>query len=115
MMGHGRKAATIIAEQLENYFNVGVWYEQRRIVDAVTKACDEALLECYTQNCVDFMPGFKSLRQSMLKMRRVLIKDRPRWRHQSRRLEQLLQLKVRNTESRPHPSKNVPATKLAID
>lgn len=90
MMGHGRKAAIIIAEQLENYFKVGVWYEQRRIVGAVTKACEKAVLECYAQNRIDFMPGLKSLRQSIRNMRRVLIKELPGWRRQIRGLEQLL-------------------------
>ena len=90
MMGHGRKAATIIADQLENYFKVGVWYEERRIVDAVTKACEKALLECYARNRIDFMPGFKTLRQSARKMRQVLIKEQPEWRHQIRGFEQLL-------------------------
>jgi hypothetical protein len=90
MMGHGRKAAGVIAEQLENYFNVGVWYAQLRIVGAVTKACAGALHECYAQDRVDFAPGLKSLRRSINKMRRVLIKERPGWRSQRRRLEELL-------------------------
>jgi hypothetical protein len=91
MMGHGQKAATTIAEQLENFFNVGVWYGQRRIVRAVTNACEEALHECYAQDRIDFMPGFKSLRQSMRKMCRALLKEQPGWQQESNRLERLLQ------------------------
>jgi hypothetical protein len=90
MMGHGKKAAIIISEQLENYFRVGLWYGKRQIVNAVTKASEEAMGECYTQNKVDFRPGLNSLKQSVQRMGRALTKAQPRWRRQSRRLSHLL-------------------------
>jgi len=92
MMGHGRKAAHIIAEQLENYFKVGLWYRKRTIVNLVTRAFEGALRECYIQDRVDFRPGLMTLRRSVRNMRRVLDKEQPAWRHQSRQLEKLLQL-----------------------
>jgi len=90
MGGHGRKAATVIAERLENFFGVGLWYAKRKIVNAVAKNCEEAARECYAQGRVDFRPGLTSLRRSVRKMRRELIKERPTWRHQIRRLERFL-------------------------
>jgi hypothetical protein len=90
MMGHGKKAAITISEQLENYFGVALWYGKRQIVNAITKACQEAMRECYTQNKVDFRPGLNSLKQCVRRMNRALIKAQPRWRRQSQRLSQLL-------------------------
>jgi hypothetical protein len=92
MVGHGRKAARIIAAQLENYSEVGLWYRQRRIVSAVADACAEALRECYTEGKVDFKPGLTTLRRSVRRMRRGLARQQPGWHVQSRRLGQLLRL-----------------------
>jgi len=90
MIGHGRNAATVIAEQLENYFSVGLWYGKRRIVNAVMKACDSGIQECYAQDKVDFAPGLKSLKRSVRKMHRALVQEQPGWQEQHRRLEQLM-------------------------
>jgi len=91
MVGHGREAATTIAEQLENFFGVGLWYSKRKIVNAVTKAFEASRRECYTENRIDFRPGLMSLRRSVRKMRRELIKEQPGWRYQIRRLERFLE------------------------
>ena len=90
MMGHGREAATTIAGQMENFFSVGLWYRKRVIVNAVTKACENARRECYSGNKVDFRAGLTSLRRSVLSMRRELAKAQPKWRHQLRRLDRFL-------------------------
>jgi len=90
MIGHGRSAATTIAEQLENFFGVGLWYGKRSIVGAVMKAFEGARRECYTQHKVDFWPGITSLRRSARKMRRELIKEQPSWRPQLHRLDRIL-------------------------
>ncbi len=90
MVGHGRKAATTIAEQLENFFAVGVWYGNRRIVNAVMRACERARRECYIHNRIDFRPGLTSLKRSVRRMRRELAREHPTWRNQIRRLERFL-------------------------
>jgi hypothetical protein len=90
MIGHGREAATTIAEQLENFFGLGLWYGRRVIVNAVMKACEDAGQECYTANRIEFRPGLTSLRYSVRKMRRQLAKAQPGWRHQIRRLNRFL-------------------------
>lgn len=91
MMGHGRGAATTIAGQLENFFRVGLWYKSRRILNAVTRALEEARLGCYTGPRIDFMPGLSSLRRSARKMRRELIREQPTLSNQIRRIERFLQ------------------------
>lgn len=90
MMGRGRDAAVAIAEQLTNYFYVGLWYRKKRIVNAVVKACESGVHECFDKDRVDFAPGLRSLRSSLRRMHRALAKERPGWREQRRRLEQLL-------------------------
>ncbi len=92
MIGHGRDAAAITAEQLENFFKVGLWYGKQRIANGVIKACEEARKECYTRNKIDFRPGLISLRKSARKMRRWSIKEQPTWRKQIRRVERFLEL-----------------------
>jgi len=91
MVGHGRDAAVTVAEHLENFLDVGLWYRKRRIVRAVTKACEEGLRECYEQNKIEFRPGLTSLKRSVRKMRRKLIKEQPSWRHELRRLDHMLE------------------------
>jgi hypothetical protein len=99
MIGHGQTAATIVAEQLENFFRVGLWYGERRIVDAVTRACEEARRACYAQSRVDFRPRLTTLRRSARRTRRELIRERPSWRYQVRRLGRFLE-----AVSKPPPS-----------
>lgn len=91
MVGHGREAATIIAEHMEDFFDVGLWYAKRKIVAAVTKACEEAQRECYEQDRIEFPPGLTSLRRSARKMRRRLIEEYPSWRSQIRQLDRILE------------------------
>jgi len=91
MIGHGRAASTTITKQLENFYRVGLWYESRKILNAVARAFEVARLGCYTGHRIDFKPGLTSLERSARKMRRELIREQPAWRNQIRRLERFLQ------------------------
>ena len=50
MIAHGRKAATTISAQLENFFEIGLWYSRKRITNAVLRAYRKSLAECYGNN-----------------------------------------------------------------
>ncbi|MFQ5881126.1 MAG: hypothetical protein ACE5I9_01455 [Candidatus Methylomirabilales bacterium] len=90
--GHGRKATEIIANQMENFFEVSLWYSKRRIANAVISTYHEALRACYTDSKLEFGYGRTRLRRSVRRIRRMLMEEQPSWRYQMRRLDQLLSI-----------------------
>ena len=92
MVGHGRKATTTVAEQLENFFEVGLWYSRKRIVNAVLRAYKEALKECYEDSGnIEFRFGRQTLRRSLKRSKQTLLEQQPNWRYQERRMDEMLQ------------------------
>lgn len=90
--GHGREAILVIAEQMENFFEIGLWYSKRGIVNAVIREYDKALRGCYTDNRLEFQYGRRILRRSVRRLQKILREQQSSWRHQSRRLQQVLSI-----------------------
>ncbi len=89
--GRGRKAAKTIAEQGENFFQIGLWYSKRRIVNAVMTMYEKAVRSCYGQaGKLEFPSGRKILWRSLRRLQRLLVAQRPAWRYQRRRINELL-------------------------
>lgn len=92
MVGHGRKAADIITKQMEAFFDVGIWYSKKSIVNALIAAYEKALRSCYLKGRLDFLYGRTTLRGSIRRVRQMLLDEKPEWRHQKRCLEHLLSI-----------------------
>jgi hypothetical protein len=92
MFGHGRRAADQIAKQAENFFELSLWYSQRRIANGVIRIYQKSLSECYHKKKLEFAYGSKRYRQSIKRVRRMLISRKPGWDYQKRRLAQLLSI-----------------------
>lgn len=75
---------------MEEFFQIGLWYSKRRIVNGVTRIYERALRACYEMGRLEFRHGRTTLRQSVRRIRRLLSEERPRWRYQTRRLDLLL-------------------------
>jgi len=90
--GRGRKAIASVAEHSENFLEVGLWYANRSIVNAVISAYGEALKECYSNGELEFAYGRMELRRSVRRLQKLLAEERPTWAAQSSRLERLLKI-----------------------
>lgn len=88
--GHGRKAAQAIPEQMENFFEVGLWYSNRRISNAVIRMYRKALLACYTDGKLEFGFGQAQLRRSLRRVRTILTEEKRDRGSELRRIDQLL-------------------------
>jgi hypothetical protein len=88
--GHGRSAARVIPEQLESFFEMGLWYSRRRIVDAVIAACQKGLAACFEDGRLKFPVGQRHIKESAKRMLSLLRKKKPGWQTQRRRLERIL-------------------------
>lgn len=88
--GHGGRATEKIAEQLQHFFEVGLWYSRRRIANAVLKAYGGALKACESAGASPFGYGRRTLRHSLRALRRLLEEQSGNWQHQRRRVGELL-------------------------
>lgn len=92
MSGHGRKAMPVIVNQLENFFEIGLWYSRKAIADAVLSAYEAAVKDCYWDGKVEFEYGRQRLRTSARQLQQLMGKQRPNWRRQQSRAARLLLL-----------------------
>lgn len=88
--GHGHKATVAIAESLENFFEVGMWYSKRRIANAVIRSYEEGIEACYSDGEPVFSFGRAKLRRSLRRVRKMLSDEKREWRYQRSRIENLL-------------------------
>lgn len=90
--GHSRKAAQATADHAEHFFEIGLWYARRRIANAVISLYEKGLHACYTRNRLEFRHGYRILRRSIRRNRRVLLSQQPLWLYQRRRFDRLLRI-----------------------
>ena len=90
--GHGRKATDSIAEHAEDFFEIGLWYNNKRIVNAVIRLYKSALKACYSEGKLDFKYGRTTLRRSIRKIQKLLTEEQPSWSYQRRQLAALMNL-----------------------
>ena len=92
--GHGRKAVDTIVESAENFFEIGLWYSEKRIVNAAIRVYKEALEACHSNKDrkIEFTYGRRVLRRSVRTLQKLLEEEQAGWSYQRRRLQQLLTL-----------------------
>jgi len=90
--GHGRKATDIIAEHAENFFEIGLWYARKRIVNTVLRAYEKAIDACYSEGKIEFNYGWTALRRSARRMRKMIEEEQSTWLRQSKRIDNLLKI-----------------------
>jgi hypothetical protein len=90
--GHGKKAAQAITEQMENFFEVGLWYSKHRIFNTVIRMYKKALQACYTDGKLEFVFGRTQLRRSLRRVRKTLMEEKQGWRGELRRFDQVFGL-----------------------
>jgi hypothetical protein len=90
--GRGRRAAYAAAAQAENFFEIGLWYSRKKIVNGVLTLLEESIQKCYDKKVLKFPFGRATLRRSARRLQRLLGQWRPGWKPQARRLENLLAL-----------------------
>lgn len=89
--GHGRKATESFIEQAQNFFEVGLWYSNRRIPNAVIRLYDKALKACYQDGRLSFRLGRTRLRRATRKLMAMLREEKPAWRYQAGKVAGILQ------------------------
>lgn len=90
--GHGRRAATSIADSAENFFEVGLWYSRKSIVNAVFRAYEKGLRACYEGQKLEFPHGRRIFKKSLRRIRKLLKEEHPAWDQQLRRVDKLIDL-----------------------
>jgi len=90
--GHGRKAVDSIADNAENFFEIGLWYGKKRIVNTMIGLYQSALKACYSEGKLDFKYGRTSLRRSIRRLRKLLTDEQPTWTRQWNKVEGLLSI-----------------------
>jgi hypothetical protein len=90
--GHGRKAICSITEYGENFFEIGLWYSRRRVVNAIIQAYKKAIQGCSEDGNIEFPYGRRVLRKSARALLRLLTEERISWSYQRRKLQEILAL-----------------------
>ena len=90
--GHYRKATDMIAEHAEYFFEIGLWYSRKRIVNAVLRAYEKAIGACYSEGKIEFNYGRTVLRRSTRRMRKMLEEEQNMWLRQNKRIDYLLMI-----------------------
>jgi len=87
---HGRKAVESFVQSAENFFEVGLWYKKKSIVNAVLRSYKNSLESSFHDGRLDFPFARKILRRSLRKLNHLL-KDYPMiWNQHKRRISRLL-------------------------
>ena len=63
--GHGRKATDAIAETIEQFLDMAVWYKRPRIARGVLKCYEEGIKGCYEDGKLTFPYGRQRLLASL--------------------------------------------------
>lgn len=77
--GKGRKTTIAVAENVERFFEVGLWYSRKRIAGQVVTLYQESLKTCKEKRRVTYRFGIEQVSRSMARLRRMLAEERPRW------------------------------------
>jgi hypothetical protein len=90
--GHGRKTICSITEYAENFFEIGLWYSKRQVVNEIIQAYKKAIQGCFADGHIEFPYGRRVLRRSARKLLGLLTEYRPSWFHQHNKLQEILAL-----------------------
>lgn len=90
--GHGRKAEEAIVGNIENFFEQGLWYSNKKIVNTVIRVYGESLKNCYEKNELKFAYGRTVLRKSVRKLQTLLKEEQKAWNTQRKNLIILLKI-----------------------
>jgi hypothetical protein len=91
--GHGLKAAKVTGKMSLNFFEIGLWYSNKRIVSSVLNLYSTALKSCYSESKrIEFRTGRDSLRRTILRASRLLHEEQPKWRRHAHQISELLSM-----------------------
>jgi hypothetical protein len=90
--GHGRKATNSIAENLEKFFEIALWYATKKIANKIIHIYKESLENCYDDKRLEFPFGRASLRKSVRRLKVLLGEEQKSWTIQLDKLDQLLKI-----------------------
>jgi hypothetical protein len=89
--GRGIEALDDITENAQNFFEIGMWYENPQICDKVIKLHREALDGCYDKgDVIGFPEGREALRRSLEEQRGHLGEEQPSWKAQHATIQEIL-------------------------
>lgn len=77
--GHNSGAARPIAESLENFAEMACWYNSRPIANAVLRAFQKGIANCYDEGRLRFRRGRTELRRALRRVKRTFARERPAW------------------------------------
>lgn len=90
--GHRKKAMNSITDSAENFFEIGLWYSKKRIVNEVIHIYEKAIESCYSEGHLEFAYGRRVLRRSVRKLQRMFGDEHLIWPHQHHRIQEILTL-----------------------
>lgn len=90
--GHMKKAMNSIIDSAENFFEIGLWYLKKRIMNAVIHIYEEAIKNCYSEGQLEFAYGRRVLRRSLRNLQKMFDEEHLNWSHQRRRIQEVLTL-----------------------
>jgi hypothetical protein len=76
--GHGKKAVESVTEHAENFFDIGVWYKDKTIVDRVVVMYRKALSVCDADHKA-FPYGREALKRSLRRLDKSLSTESKAW------------------------------------
>lgn len=88
--GHGRKTIDVISEHNQYFFELGITYSKKRIVDHSIDVYRTGVESCYEDGKLAFSYGRTSLRRSIRSSLEVMKTSKPTWNKQLEDLEKLL-------------------------
>src|ERR1700756_3298720 len=90
-IGHREKIVRAIVSSAEQLFQIGLWYSNRETVNKVIEGYEEARDACYSdKRQLEFKVGLQSIYASINRIRRHLLKTKPQWSSELRRLEKIV-------------------------
>lgn len=84
--GKGRNTTLALAEHTERFFEIGLWYSNKRIVNQVISLYQQSLSKCKEKSRVTYRVGIEEFVRSLRRLRKLLADERPRWKDVDRRL-----------------------------
>lgn len=77
----GRKVSESTSKYSENFFEIGIWYSNKKIGEAVLKVYEEGLKASIENKQIKFPSGYKIIRQSLLKLISLIGDDKEKWKN----------------------------------
>lgn len=78
-----------LVTQLQNFFEIGIWYRKREIANRVIRAYGQALDVCGSSGGAPFLYGRKVLTASLRRLEQLVADEHPVWVEQQRRIRAL--------------------------